>query len=111
MGTEPGKPSLVSRTRHDHQPRNFRIHALDKLRKSYDRSRTSVDQVEMTEKDLPKDSTKMLDLNHYLIIDEVWHYSSVDMGKKCKSSIREDLIHLLTLYFRSCLHWIQFNIQ
>ena len=25
-----------------------------------------------------------LDLNHYRLVNEVWHYSSVDPGKRCK---------------------------
>ena len=27
-----------------------------------------------------------LDLNHYRIVDDVWHYSSVDWGRNCKLS-------------------------
>ena len=62
---------------------------MDKLQRTYERSKTSMDEVEMSEKDLPEDSTKLLDLNQYTIIDEVWHYSSLDVGKKCKISILE----------------------
>lgn len=30
---------------------------------------------------------RTLDLNHYRIVDEVWHFSSVDWGSNCKVSI------------------------
>ena len=45
------------------------------------------------EKNLEADSTEAtqdvvvdqpLDLNHYRLVNEVWHYSSVDPGKRCK---------------------------
>lgn len=26
----------------------------------------------------------LLDLNHYQIVDDVWHFSSVDMGSNCE---------------------------
>lgn len=32
-----------------------------------------------------KSTSETLDLNHYRIVDDVWHFSSVDWGRNCKS--------------------------
>ena len=32
----------------------------------------------------PSTQSEAIDLNHYTIVNEVWHYASVDWGSKCK---------------------------
>jgi len=37
-----------------------------------------------TEQPLTRHTDRLLDLNHYRLVDEVWHFSSVDWGPNCK---------------------------
>ena len=39
-----------------------------------------------------------LDLNHYSLVDQVWHYSSVDWGHKCMAYDPRDLANMLIRY-------------
>lgn len=47
-----------------------------------------------------------LNLNHYNIVNEVWHYCSVDWGSKCKIIVCVRKLPLITL---RPLRWIQFD--
>ena len=54
-------------------------------RKSTDTHSTDL---EKDEKGLPAlDRIPMLDLNHYKMVNEVWHFYSVDWGTNCRSLI------------------------
>ena len=80
MACEPLKPALVV-----HEERPSRTRALVQTfrdRKSTDTHSSDPEAVEMVE---PHKNDGDLDLNHYRIIDEVWHFCSVDWGSKCKT--------------------------
>ena len=49
------------------------------------------------------------DLNHYSLVEEVWHWSSIDWGRKCKANIM-GLMKTIPNVFR-CLFGIQFDFQ
>lgn len=51
----------------------------------------------------------MLDLNHYKMVNEVWHFYSVDWGTNCRSLIISYLLNLVD-YCRS-LYRLQFNFR
>lgn len=61
-----------------------------KERKSMDTHSSDPEAHEMEES---RRNDRPLDLNHYRIVDEVWHFCSVDWGSKCEalSGYRESL--------------------
>jgi hypothetical protein len=42
-------------------------------------------RIESNETLLEVPANQLLDLNHYRLVSEVWHYCSVDPGSKCRS--------------------------
>jgi len=52
-----------------------------KERKSIDTHSSDPEAHEMEES---RRDNSPLDLNHYRIVDEVWHFCSVDWGSKCE---------------------------
>ena len=86
MHSQHGSPSVVpqkpmQRYRLGLNPFNFPIQE----RKSTD---THPADLEKDEKGLPVPARfPMLDLNHYKMVNEVWHYYSVDWGTNCRSLI------------------------
>lgn len=84
MTTDPNKP-VVAATEIPQSPFRAMFHRL-KDRSSLD---SHAADVEMTSTDeSPVSHSASLNLNHYLIIDEVWYFCSVDWGDKCKGSGR-----------------------
>ena len=76
-------------------------------------SRVAVDHesVDAHSSDLEKDEHRisepgqvpMLDMSHYKMIDQVWHFCSVDWGAKCKPPIN---INVFLANNERPLHWI-----
>jgi hypothetical protein len=95
MGCEPLTPALVV-----HEEPLSRRQALVKAykeRKSIDTHSSDPEAHEMEES---RRDDSPLDLNHYRIVDEVWHFCSVDWGSKCEalSSYREILAKSWQIY-------------
>ena len=64
------------------------LHRYKNIHKiSLDRGDDPENQMEM--EDRPAFSAGLLDLNHYRIIDEVWHFCSVDWGHRCKTNLKQ----------------------
>lgn len=57
-------------------------------RKSVETESPSPDLEKLEMRDSPRSAGSMLDLNHYRIADEVWHFSSVDLGPRCKILVK-----------------------
>lgn len=51
------------------------------------------------------DAMATQDMTHYNVVNEVWHYCSVDWGSRCKSSYQSQSAPLLTS--ARSLHWLQ----
>lgn len=79
MGCDPLKPALVVHEEHLNK-RQAHVPAY-KERMSMDRDSSDPETLEMKS----SDHDKPLNLNHYRIVDEVWHFCSVDWGFKCKA--------------------------
>ena len=87
MTTDPNKP-VVAATETPQSPFRAMFHGLSRLKDSPSLDSHAAD-VEMTSADeSPVSHSMSLDLNHYLIIDEVWYFCSIDWGDKCKESVR-----------------------
>ena len=81
MGCEPLKPALA--VHEEHLSRRQAFVQTYKNRKSVDTHSSDPEAFEMGES---SKEDRGLDLNHYRIVDEVWHFCSVDWGSKCKRS-------------------------
>lgn len=57
-----------------------------KSRKSKEESLDSEESIGMTELMHSTQLEMVRDLSHYTIVDEIWHWSTVDWGRRCKSS-------------------------
>ena len=79
MGCEPLTPALVVQEEHVSRRKAF-VQAY-KERMSTDKHSLDPEALEMEE---TRDHDEPLDLNHYRIVDEVWHFCSVDWGSRCK---------------------------
>src|SRR5215475_10687855 len=93
MCLEPSKPQIVAPSveppsttkRFKHYARRER----QKFRSSFDpqsptAARSPEDPVELRQV-APASGPERLDVNHYHIVDGVWHWSSMDYGEKCMS--------------------------
>lgn len=61
------------------RPKNWRSHHQSQLQKQG----SDIESHEMS--DDVEHSRQKLDLNHYRIVNEIWHFISVDWGHRCKS--------------------------
>ncbi len=84
MNSEPLKP-VPMETVLKRRFSDFRHSFQHARRKSVTEDSDDIEgQVEMQEVQSSTAANSGLDLNHYHIVDEVWHYNSVDWGDKCK---------------------------
>ena len=82
MGCDPLKPALV--VHEEHLNKGQALVRACKERMSIDRHSSDPEALELEE---PSDYEKPPNLNHYRIVDEVWHFCSVDWGFKCKAPL------------------------
>ena len=80
MGSKPLTPALVV----PKEPMSTRqaIMQAYKEQRSIDKHPADPEKIEMGKSE---DRAKPLDINHYRIVNEVWHFCSVDWGSKCKA--------------------------
>ncbi|KAH0559734.1 hypothetical protein GP486_003749 [Trichoglossum hirsutum] len=90
MCLEPLKPQIVAATEEPPSTterfKNYARRERQRLRASYDpqsptAARNPEDPLELRQA-APVSGTKRLDVNHYHIVDGVWHWSSMDYGEK-----------------------------
>ncbi len=103
MGCEPLTPALV--VPEESLSRRQAIYKAYKERKSMDTHSSDPEAHEMEES---HKTDEPLDLNHYRIVDEVWHYCSVDWGSKCEALL--DYQESLAKPGRY-MYWLQFSPQ
>ena len=58
-------------------------HTVEETKVAQSHVRGSGGDLEMQYSQQPH--AEALDLNHYRVVSEVWHYSSIDWGNKCKN--------------------------
>jgi hypothetical protein len=77
MADEPMKPKIVPAPTHQ-------SHLSDMFHSRKDNIQSdTLEKGSQDNEDGHSYQEEYLDLNHYQIVDEVWHYSSVDWGSKC----------------------------
>ena len=101
MGCEPLTPALV--VPEEHVSRRQALVQAYKDRMSMEKH---PEDLEASETGDPPDDDKPLDINHYHIVDEVWHYCSVDWGSKCKTRCSTNGSRLSQGRF---MYWLQFS--
>ncbi len=72
--------------------RSFRSRDSKKSQKSKAASLDSEESIGMTEMMHSTQLEMVRDLSHYHIVDEVWHWSTVDWGRRCKYGWRYKLL-------------------
>lgn len=83
MCTDPDKPKLA--LVNDKNVSARKSSGLGRIRRPNSRSTKNFpDDVEMAHKG-SRTSSMMLDLNHYRVVNQFWHYCSVDPGPKCRN--------------------------
>lgn len=83
MCSDPDKPKLAPVNDDNISAREQS--GLGKIRFPNSRStESSLDDIEMAHK-APGNSPPMLDINHYRVVNQFWHYCSVDPGSKCRN--------------------------
>lgn len=97
MCTDPLKPALAPTA--PETPRS-RIHEMwhhqKDMEQTSSQSQTSDPESHMEMAEMEPVERPALDLSHYNIINEVWHYSSVDWGHKCECTPLRPRGHRLT---------------
>jgi len=74
-----------------------------KSQKSKEESLDSEESIGMTDMMHSTQLEMFRDLSHYHIVDEVWHWSTVDWGRRCKSA---DHSHTLRLTYCKLSAWV-----
>ena len=75
-----------------------------KERMSLDKHPADPESIEMEKS---SDLIKPLDLNHYRIVNEIWHFCSVDWGSKCKAILTTKSPRLIDgqIYVSATIHF------
>ena len=84
MYCSPQKPvSVASRSHNTHRTPQEVFHRVPKRAKEADAISLASMDVEKNQRIAsPTTSSSLMDINHYRIVDEVWHFASVDWGFK-----------------------------
>lgn len=79
MCSQPDKPNIIPNVV-EPPSRNFHLHSSQPAAsKSGERSSRDIEMIGANS----EPDAAMIDLNYYRLIDNVWHFSSVDWGAKC----------------------------
>ena len=88
MCCEPLKPVAVA----EHEPQQSRMQDFmrggrprrERKEASLRRSMSHMDDESVELEEATTVAAGILDLNHYRIVNEIWHFTSMDRGYKCK---------------------------
>jgi hypothetical protein len=92
MCLEPLKPQIAAASEPPSTTERFKNYARrerEKFKASYEQSPITAQNLEdplELRQATPASDQERLDVNHYHIVDGVWHWSSMDYGEKCMSS-------------------------
>lgn len=89
------RPKSLSTKKSSATLRSRKSHKSGKSQKSKSSSTDSESSIGMTDLMHSTQLEMVRDLSHYQIVDDVWHWSTVDWGRRCKSSLYASGIHFL----------------
>lgn len=85
MCSKPFTPVPVDPRSYENEPSSLRSRFSPKFKSSFGERKSIESQSADPEKNFSEHSSSpMLDLSFYKIINNVWHYCSVDWGSKCR---------------------------